>query len=91
MISNSLYTVLILVYQCCIAGKFGKENVLQILFIFSECLVKKVWRMNTSAKTLLIVSTNLNDFSLANHGWFIKFAKHSPSNFPTVGELTIKF
>ena len=37
-------------------------------FIFSECLVKKVWQMNTSAKRLLVVSTNFNDFSLANHG-----------------------
>ena len=33
--------------------------------------------MNRSAKRLLIVSTNLNGFSLANHGQFIKFAKLS--------------
>ena len=34
--------------------------------------------MNRSAKRLLIVTTNLDGFSLANHGWFAKFAKLSP-------------
>ena len=38
---------------------------------------KKAWRMNRSAKSLLIVSTNLNSFSLANDRQFAKFAKLS--------------
>ena len=29
-------------------------------------LAKKVWRMNKSAKTLLILTTNLDGFSLVN-------------------------
>ena len=46
---------------------------------------KNVWWMNTSAKRQLIISTSLNDFSLANHGWFTKFAKlYPPSNFPAI-------
>ena len=35
---------------------------------------EKVWRINRSAKRLLVVSTNLDGFSLANHGRFVKFA-----------------
>ena len=51
-------------------GKFGEL----ILFEFWR---KKVWRINRSANRLLIVSTNLDDFSLVNHGQFAKFAKLS--------------
>ena len=36
---------------------------------------KKIWQMNRSANRLLIVSTNLDGFSLVNHGQFVKFAK----------------
>ena len=43
-------------------GKFGR---------------KKVWRINRSANRLLMISTNLDDFNLANHGRFAKFAKVS--------------
>ena len=39
--------------------KFGK-------FTLFKCLAKKVWQMNRSAKVLLIVTTNLDDFSLIN-------------------------
>ena len=38
---------------------------------------KKVWRINRSANRLLIISTNLDGFSLANHGRFAKFANIS--------------
>ena len=48
-------------------------------FIFSECLAEKVWQMNRLPNRLLIVSTILSDFSLANHGWFAKL-----SNFLTI-------
>ena len=43
-------------------GKFGKG---------------KVWGINTSAKRLAIVSTNLDGFSLVNCQQFAKFAKVS--------------
>ena len=48
-----------------IPGKFGNNNVWQKWMDkhFSE----KVWQMNRSAKRLLIVTTNLDGFSLANH------------------------
>ena len=50
------------------AGKmFGESNIWQ----------KKVWRMNRSAKKLLIVITNLDGFSLANCRQFAEFAKLS--------------
>ena len=38
---------------------------------------QKVWQMNRSAKGLLIVTTNLDDFSLANCRLFAKFVKLS--------------
>ena len=53
-----------------IAGQFGK------LTSFEQ-LAKKVWRINRSANRSLIVSTNLDGFSLTNHGRFTKFAKLS--------------
>ena len=34
---------------------------------------RKFWQMNRSAKRLLTVITNLDGFSLANHGRFAKF------------------
>ena len=37
----------------------------------------KVWQINRSANRLLIESTNLDGFSLANHEQFAKFAKLS--------------
>ena len=49
-----------------IAGKFGGG---------------KVWRINRSANRLFIVSTNLDDFSLVNHGRFAKFAKFTKLSF----------
>ena len=39
--------------------KFGK-------FTLFKCLVRKVWRMNTLAIGLLIVTTNSDGFSLVN-------------------------
>ena len=53
-------------------GKFGE------LTCF-EHLAKKVWQINRSANRLLIVSTNLNGFSLVNRWQFAKFAKLSPA------------
>ena len=43
-----------------------------------EHLTKEIWLINRSANRLLIVSTNLDGFSLANHERFAKFAKLSP-------------
>ena len=51
-------------------GKFGEMTFLA----FGE---KKVWQINKSTNRLLIESTNLDGFSLANHGRFAKFAKLS--------------
>ena len=48
---------------------------------------KKVWRINRSANRLLIVSTTLDGFSLANHGRFTKFAKLSPPNFAAIATV----
>ena len=61
--------------RCCIAGKFGSN----------KCLVKVDglrfwrWQINRLAKKLLIVTSNLDGFSLANCWWFAKFAKLSPT------------
>ena len=46
----------------CIEGKFGRDNVWQIYSsqVFGG---KKVWRMNRSAKGLLIVTTTLDVLS----------------------------
>ena len=47
---------------------------------------KKIWRINKSANRWLIISTNLDVFSLANHGQFAKFANVSPhQSFPPYG------
>ena len=63
-----------------LAGRmFGK-------LILFKCLAKKVWQMNRSAKGLLIVTTNLDGFSLANIRQFAKFAKLSTrQTFPLYG------
>jgi len=45
-----------------IAGKFDRA---------------KVWRMNRFSQKVIIVSRNLDGFSLVNKGWFAKFAKLS--------------
>jgi len=44
-----------------IVGKFGE-------FTRFEHLAKKVWRMNRFSQKVIIVSRNLDGFSLANHG-----------------------
>ena len=63
------------------AGKFGGEKFGELTLF--ELLAKeiKVPQINRSA---LIVSTNLDGFSLANHQQFSKFAKLPPPlpNFP---------
>ena len=46
-------------------------------FTLFKHLVKKVWRMNRSAKGLLIVATTLGGFSLVNYRQFAKFTKLS--------------
>ena len=38
----------------------------------------KVWRMDRFSHRVIIISKNLDGFSLANHGRFAKFAKLSP-------------
>ena len=47
-----------------IMRKFGNDNV--CLKWMDEDFGKNVWRMNRLAKRLLIVTTNLDGFSLAN-------------------------
>ena len=47
------------------SGKRMAGRMLHELTLFKR-LVKKLWRINRSAKGLLIVATNLNGFSLAN-------------------------
>ena len=54
-----------------IVGKFGELT-------RSEHLAKESLANYGSVNKLLIVSTNLNGFSLVNHGRFAKFAKLSP-------------
>ena len=44
-------------------------------WLFSRTWRKKVWQINRLANRLLIVSTNLDGFNLANHRRFAKFAK----------------
>ena len=44
-------------------------------FTFLSIWQKKVWRMNGSAKGLLMVTTDMDGFSLANCRRFTKFAK----------------
>ena len=45
--------------------------------LFLSILRKEVWRIHRLANRLLIVITNLDGFSLANHGLFAKIAKLS--------------
>ena len=52
-------------------------------WLFSSIWRNKVWRINISTNRLLIVSTNLDGFRLANHQ-FTKFAILSLLNFPTI-------
>ena len=57
-------------------------------WLFSNIWRMNVWRINRSANRLSIVSTKLEGFSLANHGWFAKFAKLSPrQTFPLYGNV----
>ena len=53
------------------------ERLVNLLFL--SLWQKKVWQINRSAKRLLIISTYLDGFSLANHGGFATFAKPSPA------------
>ena len=46
-------------------------------FTFFKRLAKKVWQMYGSAKGLLMITTGLDGFSLANRRQFTKFAKLS--------------
>ena len=49
--------------------------------LFSSIWRKKVWQINRSASRLSIVSTNLDGFSLANHGRFAKFPPSKLSRY----------
>ena len=55
-------------------GKFGELTLFEHL-----ANLKKFWRINRSANRFLTVNTNLDGFSLVNHGQFTKFAKPSPA------------
>ena len=52
-------------------------------FIPFKRLAKKVWQMNRSAKGLLMVTTNLDGFSLANCRRFTKLSTRQ--TFPLYG------
>ena len=56
------------------------ETLANLLFSFG----KKDFRMSRSAKRLLIVSTNLDGFSLVNHEHLAKFAQLFPPNFSSI-------
>ena len=59
--------------------EFMPVTLLRTLLPYSgeSLLFLSVWRITRSAKSLVIVSTNLDDFSLANRGRFAKFTKLS--------------
>ena len=56
--------------QYLIAGGFGRERFDE--FKPFEYLVKRIYQINRSIQSLLIVSTNLDGFSLTNHRRFTK-------------------
>ena len=73
------------------SGKVWQGETLVNLLLLS-IWQKKVWRMNRSANRLSIVTTNLDGFSLANHGRFVKFAKLSPcQTFSLPNFLAIRY
>ena len=62
-----------------IAGKFGKFTVMSVWR-------GKVWRMDRFSHKVILISKNLDGFSLANHGRFTKFTKLFPrQSFPLYG------
>ena len=65
MTNNCEFHVVLLIFEIPYSGKVWQGECLANL-LFSSVWRKKVWRMNSSAKGLLIVTTNLNGFSLAN-------------------------
>ena len=80
------YIIFITNSYCCMYNEkvWWGESLANWLFL--NIWRKKVWRINRSANRLLIESTTLNDFSLANHGRFIKFIKLSlHQTFPLYG------
>ena len=59
-------------------------------WLFLSIWWKKVWQINRLTNRLLIVSTNLDGFSLVNHRRFAKFPKIFPSpNFPAIWYLNV--
>ena len=82
--ANHCYYVVTIEYR--IMGKFGE------LTCF-EHLAKESLANYRSANRFLIVSTNLDGFSLANRRRFAKFAKLSPANlsrYMVVARILIK-
>ena len=59
------------------SGKFG-EGIVWWIYSF-RAFGKNVLQINKTSKGLLIVSNNLDDFSLENHRQFAEFAKLFPS------------
>ena len=58
-------------------GTFGGDDVWQIYFFraFGDKMFGEWIDQPKHYYTPVIVNTNLNSFSLANHGWFTKYAK----------------
>ena len=70
------------------AGKLAGEKFGELTLF--ECLAKKVGWISRSTKMLLIVSINLDGFSLANHRRFTKFAELSPrQTFPLYSRCSL--
>ena len=73
-----------------IAGKFGREK---LWWICSFWFGGKSWWLNRSANRLSIVTTNLDGFSLANHGRFTKLSRYAVvyNKVPILNKRPINF
>ena len=65
-----------IVYSVLYGGKFWQGNTLASWLVLS-IWEKKIWWINRLANGLLMINTNLDGFSLPNHGRFAKFANVS--------------
>ena len=68
-----------------IVGKVGRDNASRIDSF--QAIGEKLWRINRSAKGLLIVATNLNGFSLANRLQVCQ--TFYPPNFTTIQYILV--
>ena len=71
-----MHTRTLILYGLPYSGKVWRGECLANLF-FSCIWRKKVRRIDRSAKGLLIVTTTLDGFSLANHEQFAKLSRYT--------------